>query len=86
MNNITDITNVSDNVLDCFLAAKADKETPVDCDHLTRKERFQLADLMGWDFDKYSVVNWCLGAQLADESPSDTHDYENEILKRQEKE
>lgn len=47
MSNMTDVTDVTDAVLDAFLAAKT--QPYVDVDHLTVTERGQLARLMGWE-------------------------------------
>lgn len=54
---IFDITDVSDAVLDAVLNAKMGET--VEVENLSRKERFQVATLMGWDTSSMRVINWC---------------------------
>ena len=57
--NTTDITNMNDKVLDAFLTVKATGEAS--CEGLSVKERYTLAEALGWDVNSYSVQSWCRG-------------------------
>lgn len=83
MTNLIDITDVTDRVLDIYLSAKADPETPILTDDLTRVERYQLADLMGWDCTRGATLVWLRGSS-EDEDRYQGRDYEGAILARQE--
>lgn len=76
-----DITNYTDNAVEVILAARA--QEVVDCDHLTREERYQVAEALGWDMDNVHVKIF-----LHDEpKPRDrgpNFDYEGAILDSQE--
>ena len=47
MNNLIDITNMSDAALDVYLRVKGGEES-VCVEHLTVTERRMVADAMGW--------------------------------------
>jgi hypothetical protein len=79
MTNLTDITAVTDAVLDIFLASKTGAEPTVE--HLTVTERSQLAGLMGWERTPF-LAAWIADAP-ADAVDTDTRDYEGAILDRQ---
>jgi len=70
--NMIDITDATDEQLDAilnltpaaaevFAAAKADPETPIAVDGLTRKDRASLAAAMGWNFWTPSIARWIEG-------------------------
>lgn len=80
--NTTDITNVSDKVLDIFLSVKADPDTAIDADHLTRSERYDLATLLGWDMDASHVATWIAGQSVP--TYEEYSDCEGSILAEQE--
>lgn len=85
MKNIYDITNVTDAVLDVFLATKSNPNTQVDCDHLTTTERYQLANLMNWDLNTSWVGLWIASAPTDGLTDSlNKIDYEGAILTHQE--
>lgn len=84
--NTIDITDMTDNVLDVVLEARSGAEV-VDCEHLTPKERFQVAEALGWEMSA-ATRYWIDGSGFAkkDAKPA-LHpgaDYEALILEEQE--
>jgi len=80
-----DITNYTDNAVDVILASRTGED--VDCDHLTAKERYQVAEALGWDLKAGYVRAWI--ADVGDHTPraavaDDRLDYEGMILDDQE--
>ena len=81
MTNLTDITTMTDAVLDIFLAAKADPNGTHDTDHLTENEQRALYAALGVD-----VPEWYFSSLAPKVEAQDGFDYEGAILARQDNE
>ena len=75
---MTDITNMTDRVLDIFLRA-AGGEDGIVVEHLTVTERRQLATAWGWGNAPW-VAAWIAATPTGDRPDGDTFDYEGAIL------
>ena len=60
MNNLIDITNMSDAALDVYLRVKGGEES-VCVEHLTVTERRMVAEAMGWDMHSALTQHWIMG-------------------------
>lgn len=61
MNNLIDITSMSDAALDVYLRVKGGEET-VCVEHLTVTERRMVAVAMGWDTRSPLMQHWMHGS------------------------
>ncbi len=77
-----DITDMTDAAFDVLLAAKSGAEF-VNCAHLTAKERYQVAEALGWEMNARTRY-WIDSALSAPAVPSTSIDYEGMILDEQE--
>jgi hypothetical protein len=57
MSNVTDVTEMSDAVLDILIDYHCGVQD-VDCSRLSTKECYQLAKAMKWEMTA-RVINWC---------------------------
>ena len=85
MKNTIDITDMTDAVLDVVLEAKSGADY-VDCGHLSAKERFQVAEALGWEMNARTIA-WISDSPSTDAPRGPrftTFDYEGAILDEQE--
>lgn len=59
--NMIDITDMSDAALEAFLDSKGNPEEAVAVDHLTVKDRHDIAAAYGWDATRGAVFAWIEG-------------------------
>lgn len=83
MKNLTDITNLTDAVLDALLAIKSGEDY-VDCSQLTERERFELCAALGMSDARARA--WCAGIAAPRAAAATTGDHEAAILSRQDRE
>ena len=82
MKNTIDITDMTDAALDVVLAARSGA-AHVDCEHLTSKERYQVAEALRWKMDARTRY-WIDSSPAAEKAPYSSFDYEGAILDEQE--
>ncbi len=85
MKNAIDITDMTDAALDVVLAARSGADY-VDCEGLTPKERYQVAEALGWEMNARTRY-WIDSAPSSNAVAGPVEyplDYEGMILDQQE--